>query len=60
MDIKRAKAIIESTREIEVQYNGQSVWLEGINEINSKVEIKNHKSSKVKRYVDVDELIEMK
>lgn len=60
MDIKRAMAIIESPKEIEVKYNGQSVWLESVNEINFKVEIKNHKAAKVKRHVDVEDLIEMK
>jgi len=60
MDIRRAMAIIKSPNEIEVHYNGQSVWLESINEMNSKVEIKNHKTSKVIRHVDVDELNEIR
>lgn len=60
MDVKRAQQIIQSPKEIEVQYNGQSVWLENVNEINSKAEIKNNKEAKVKRHVNVNDLTEIK
>lgn len=59
LDIKRAKAIIESPNEIKVHYNGQPIWMESVNEMNSRVEIKNHKISKTKRQVSVDELVEI-
>lgn len=32
MDINRAKQILSSSAEIEVKYNGASVWLEDIKE----------------------------
>lgn len=34
MEINRVKQILSSSAEIEVQYNGASVWIDGINEEN--------------------------
>lgn len=32
MDVKRLKQILSSTADIEVQYNGASVWVDKLNE----------------------------
>ncbi|MDR5659472.1 H-type small acid-soluble spore protein [Serpentinicella sp. ANB-PHB4] len=59
MDIKRAEAILQSPEEIEVKYEGKSVWLESVNPINAMVEITNHRGAQAKRTVPVDELKEI-
>lgn len=32
MDVKRVKQILSSSAEIDVKYNGVSVWIDGLNE----------------------------
>lgn len=32
MDVKRVKQILSSSADIEVTYNGTSVWIDGLNE----------------------------
>ena len=32
MDVKRVKQILSSSAEIDVKYNGTSVWIDGLNE----------------------------
>lgn len=57
MDIKKATEIIESLGVIVVNYKGDSVWLENINEESDTVRIKNMKTDK-ELNVDVKDLEE--
>lgn len=57
MDIKKATEIIESLGVIGVNYKGDSVWLENINEESNTVRIKNMKTDK-ELNVDVKDLEE--
>lgn len=57
MDIKRAAEIIESLGVIEVSYKGEPVWLENINQQNSKVKVKNMNTDK-ELNVDIKDLEE--
>ncbi|MGY0375243.1 H-type small acid-soluble spore protein [Clostridium sp. JNZ J1-5] len=57
MDIKKATEIIESLGVIGVNYKGDSVWLENINEESNTVRVKNMKTDK-ELNVDVKDLEE--
>lgn len=57
MDIKKATEIIESLGVIGVNYKGDSVWLENINEESNTVRVKNMKTDK-ELNVDIKDLEE--
>jgi small acid-soluble spore protein H (minor) len=39
MNVQRAKQILESTKEIEVHYNGVSVWIQNVDEAGSTARV---------------------
>lgn len=57
MDIKKATEIIESLGVIGVNYKGDSVWIENINEESNTVRVKNMKTDK-ELNVDIKDLEE--
>lgn len=57
MRIDRARAIMDSTGVIDVEYNGQPVWIQEIDHQNRKVQVGLVNSSETK-LVDVQELYE--
>lgn len=57
MDIKRASEIIESLGVIGVNYKGDPVWLENINQQSNTVKVKNIKKDK-ELNVDIRDLEE--
>lgn len=57
MNMERASEIIESLGVIGVNYKGDSVWLENINEESNTVRVKNMKTDK-ELNVDIKDLEE--
>lgn len=57
MNIKRANEIIQSPSNIEVEYNGHSVWLERVHDYTKTADIKDLQHNK-KMEVDIERLNE--
>ena len=58
MDINRAREILSSANNIEVSYDGRSVWINSINPNTGKAFVKNLDGSNEHYQVPVAELIE--
>lgn len=59
MDINRAKQIFSSSSDIDVKYNGDSVWIEKINEDNGTANVHLRGSEQDKVEVEISELREV-
>ncbi|WP_026477548.1 H-type small acid-soluble spore protein [Alkaliphilus transvaalensis] len=59
MDARRAQEIIESNEKIPVQYNGQSIWIAGVNPNKNTAEIKQDMFSNDVMEVPLKELREV-
>ncbi|TLS37903.1 H-type small acid-soluble spore protein [Pseudalkalibacillus caeni] len=59
MNINRAKQIISSPAEIDVQYHGVSVWLQNVNEEAATVRVHSKDNPDDERDVNVEELNEL-
>ena len=59
MDAKRAQDIIESNDKIQVQYNGQSIWIAEVNPSKNTANIKTNIFDKETMEVSLNELNEV-
>lgn len=60
MDIRRAQEILESKGVIDVEYNGEPIWIKSIDENNETAEIESINNEIQSKIVDVDKLMEEK
>ncbi|CAG9608611.1 H-type small acid-soluble spore protein [Pseudoneobacillus rhizosphaerae] len=58
MDIRRVKQIISSTADIEVKYNGTSVWIDQLNEDGRTATVHLRGPLEERTIVEVAELVE--
>jgi small acid-soluble spore protein H (minor) len=58
MDIRRAKQIISSSADIEVKYNGTSVWIDQLNEDGRTATVHLRGPLEERTIVEVAELVE--
>lgn len=58
MDIKRVKQILSSSADIEVQYNGASVWIDQLNEDGHTATVHLRGPLEERTTVDISELKE--
>lgn len=58
MDIRRVKQIISSSADIEVKYNGTSVWIDQLNEDGRTATVHLRGPLEERTIVEVSELIE--
>jgi small acid-soluble spore protein H (minor) len=58
MDVIRAKEIIRSEKKIEVQYQGQSVWIDGVDENTATARVHPEGNPANSMTVSVNELVE--
>lgn len=58
MDIRRVKQIISSSADIEVKYNGTSVWIDQLNEDGITATVHLRGPLEERTIVEVSELIE--
>ncbi|WP_313799792.1 H-type small acid-soluble spore protein [Cytobacillus sp.] len=59
MDIKRVKQILSSSAEIEVKYNGASVWIDQLNEDGKTATVHLRGPLEERSEVDITELKEV-
>jgi len=59
MDVKRVKQIISSSADIEVKYNGASVWIDQLSEDGKTATVHLRGPLEERSTVDIDELQEM-
>ncbi|MCD8503463.1 MAG: H-type small acid-soluble spore protein [Bacillaceae bacterium] len=58
MDVNRAKQILNSPSEIEVKYNGHSIWIEQLNESEATARVHNRENPNNEMTVQVEDLME--
>lgn len=58
MDVNRAKQILNSPSEIEVMYNGSSIWIDEVNESEASARVHNRENPNNEMTVQVEDLIE--
>jgi small acid-soluble spore protein H (minor) len=58
LDIKRVKQILSSSADIEVKYNGTSVWIDQLNEDGRTATVHLRGPLEERTIVGIDELIE--
>jgi small acid-soluble spore protein H (minor) len=58
MDLRRAKQIISSSADIEVKYNGTSVWIDQLNEDGRTATVHLRGPLEERTIVEVAELVE--
>jgi small acid-soluble spore protein H (minor) len=58
MDIRRVKQILSSSADIEVKYNGTSVWIDQLNEDGRTATVHLRGPLEERSIVEVDELVE--
>ncbi|MEJ8548078.1 H-type small acid-soluble spore protein [Brevibacillus borstelensis] len=58
MDVNRAQEIIRSASKIEVQYQGQPVWIDGVDEKTSQARVHTEGNPAESKTVDVGQLVE--
>jgi small acid-soluble spore protein H (minor) len=58
MDIRRVKQILSSSADIEVKYNGTSVWIDQLNEDGRTATVHLRGPLEERTIVEVDELVE--
>lgn len=58
MDVKRVKQILSSSADIEVKYNGTSVWIDQVNEDGRTATVHLRGPLEERTVVDITELIE--
>ncbi|MHC0038623.1 small, acid-soluble spore protein, H family [Pseudoneobacillus sp. C159] len=58
MDINRVKQILSSSADIEVKYNGTSVWIDGLNEDGRTVTVHLRGPLEERTIVEIGELSE--
>jgi small acid-soluble spore protein H (minor) len=58
MDIRRVKQILSSSADIEVKYNGTSVWIDQLNEDGHTATVHLRGPLEERTIVDVSELVE--
>ncbi|AMM92656.1 H-type small acid-soluble spore protein [Peribacillus simplex] len=59
MDVKRVKQILSSSSDIEVRYNGTSVWIDNLNEDGRTATVHLRGPLEEKSEVGIDELKEI-
>lgn len=59
MDVTRAQQIIESEQRINVQYEGSSVWIEGVDAQSQTAQVHMESNPSDKKTVDVQQLREV-
>lgn len=58
MDIRRVKQILSSSADVEVKYNGASVWIDQLNEDGRTATVHLRGPLEERTIVEVDELVE--
>jgi small acid-soluble spore protein H (minor) len=58
LDIKRVKQILSSSADIEVKYNGTSVWIDQLNEDGRTATVHLRGPLEERTTVEIDELVE--
>lgn len=58
MDVNRAQQIVNSPNEIEVMYNGNSIWIEHVNENESTARVHKRENPDTEMTVQVQDLVE--
>jgi len=58
MDVNRVKQILSSPAEIEVKYNGASVWIDQLNEDGKTATVHLRGPLEERTIVEIDELVE--
>lgn len=58
MNINRAQQIVDSTKDIEVQYNGTSIWIQNINQTEETARVYPRQNPEQEMTVNVQELEE--
>ncbi|AGK56006.1 H-type small acid-soluble spore protein [Bacillus sp. 1NLA3E] len=58
MDVKRVKQILSSSAEIDVKYNGTSVWIDGLSEDGRTATVHLRGPLEERTVVEIHELIE--
>ncbi|MCT8138764.1 H-type small acid-soluble spore protein [Anaerobacillus sp. CMMVII] len=59
MNVNRAKQILDSAKEIEVQYNGTSIWIQNVNNEDGTARVYPRKNPENEMTVSVQELQEL-
>jgi small acid-soluble spore protein H (minor) len=59
MNVNRAQQILESAKEIEVQYNGTSIWIQNINNNDGTARVYPRENPENEMTVNVQELQEL-
>jgi small acid-soluble spore protein H (minor) len=58
MDVNRAQEIIQAKEKIEVQYQGKSVWIDGVDEKTATARVHTEGNPTESMTVAVDQLVE--
>jgi small acid-soluble spore protein H (minor) len=58
MDVNRAQEIIRSKEKIEVQYQGKSVWIDGVDETTATARVHPEGNPTESMTVAIDQLVE--
>lgn len=58
MNVNRAKQILESSQDIEVQHNGMSIWIQNVNPEEGTARVYNRQNPENEMTVNVQELQE--
>ncbi len=59
MNVNRAQQILDSTQEIEVQYNGTSIWIQNVNSADGTARVHPRHNPENEMTVNIQELREM-
>ncbi|GIQ67377.1 H-type small acid-soluble spore protein [Xylanibacillus composti] len=59
MDTKRAKEILNSVNKVNVAFEGDSVWIDSVDEVNGVADIHVEHNEEKRRTVPVEELQEL-
>ncbi|QOY36000.1 H-type small acid-soluble spore protein [Anaerobacillus isosaccharinicus] len=59
MNVNRAKQILDSAKEIEVQHNGTSIWIQNVNNEDGTARVYPKENPENEMTVNVQELEEM-
>lgn len=59
MDVSRAQQIIQSEQTIKVEYNGESVWIDRVDEENAMAQVHREQDPSVIKFVEIGQLKEI-